>query len=56
MEIPRCTAVGFLENLPNNTFNEVQAIDQSQLEKEVSKDKPASVPMSNEDKYKFLEK
>jgi hypothetical protein len=35
MEIPRCTAIGFLENLQNNTFNEIQAIDQNQLEKEM---------------------
>jgi hypothetical protein len=56
MQIPRCKAIGFLENLQNNTFNEIQVIDQNQLEKEVSKNKPTPVPMSNEDKQFFLEK
>ena len=39
MEIPRCTAIGFLENLQNGTFKEIHASDQNQLEKEVSQDK-----------------
>ena len=56
MEIPRCTAIGFLENLQNDTFKQIQAIDQNQLEREISKDKPAPPPMSNEDKGKFLDK
>ncbi len=56
IEIPRCTAIGFLENLQNDTFKQIQAIDQNQLEREISKDKPAPPPMSNEDKGKFLDK
>ncbi len=56
MEIPRCTAIGFLKNLQNETFKQIQAIDQNQLEKEISKDKPAPAPMSNEDKIKILNK
>jgi hypothetical protein len=56
IEIPRCTAIGFLENLQNETFKQIQAIDQNQLEKETSKDKSAPAPMSNKDKTKFLDK
>jgi hypothetical protein len=55
MEIPRCMAIGFLNNLQNNTFNEIQAIDQNQLENEVPKDKRTPVPIPNEDKQKFSE-
>jgi hypothetical protein len=56
VEIPRCTAIGFLENLQNDTFKQIQAIDHNQLEKEMAKDKPAPAPMSKEDKGKFLDK
>jgi hypothetical protein len=56
IEIPRWTAIGFLENLQNETFKQIQAIDQNQLEKEISKDKPAPAPMSNKDKINFLNK
>jgi hypothetical protein len=28
MEIPRCTAVGFLQNMQNSTFNEIYVIDE----------------------------
>ncbi len=56
IEIPRCTAIGFLKNLQNDNFKQIQAIDQNQLELEISKDKPAPPPMSNKDKGKFLDK
>jgi hypothetical protein len=56
MDIPRCTAVGFLENLQNDRFKEIYVVDENKLEKEISQDKPASKSISNEDKIKILEK
>jgi hypothetical protein len=40
MEIPRCKAIGFVENLQNNTFKEIYVVDENKLEKGVSQDKP----------------
>jgi hypothetical protein len=31
MEIPRCTAIGYLENLQNNSFQEIYAIDEKKI-------------------------
>ena len=50
MEIPRCTAIGFIENLQNNTFDEIYVVDEQKIEEEASKDKPIPKPMSNEQK------
>ncbi len=33
MEIPRCTAIGFLENLANDTFNEIFVVDEKNRKK-----------------------
>jgi hypothetical protein len=56
MEIPRFTAIGFLENLQNDTFKDIYDVDENKVEKEVSQDKHTPTPMSNDDKIKFLEK
>ena len=32
IEIPRCTAIGYIENLQNKSFNEIYAIDEQKLE------------------------
>jgi hypothetical protein len=56
MEIPRCTAIGFLVNLQNNTFKEIYVLDEKKMEEEASKDKPIPTPMLTEDKHFFLEK
>jgi hypothetical protein len=45
MEIPRFTAVGFLENLQNHTFKEIFAVDEKKIEEEVSMNKPIPRPM-----------
>jgi hypothetical protein len=44
MEIPRCTAIGYLENLQNKSFNEIYAIDEHKIENEVTIDKPIPEP------------
>ena len=56
MEIPRCTVIGFIENLTNEEFNEISQIDQEDVKKTVSKDKPVPKAMSKEEKDAFLEK
>jgi hypothetical protein len=55
MKIPRCTAIGFLENLQNDAFKEIYAVDEKKMEEEVSMAKTIPKTMSNEDKEKFLE-
>jgi hypothetical protein len=54
MEIPRCTAIGYLKNLKNNTFNEMYAVDEQKIEDETAKDKPIPEPMTNQQKLNFL--
>ncbi len=54
MEIPRCTAIGYLENLQNNSFNEIYEIDENKIEMEATEDKPIPEPMTNMQKEKFL--
>jgi hypothetical protein len=54
MEIPRCTAIGYLENLQNNSFNKIYAVDEQKIEDEAAKDKPIPEPMTNVQKSKFL--
>ena len=56
MEIPRCTAIGFLENLQNDTFNEIYVLDEKKMEEEASKDVPIPNPMNNKQKEEFLSK
>jgi hypothetical protein len=56
MEIPRCTAIGFLENLQIDTFNENNVADEKKMEEEVSMDKPIPNAMTNDEKENFLEK
>ena len=46
IEIPRCTAIGFLENLKNDTFKKMYVVDAKKME-QVSKDKPIPKPMPN---------
>ena len=54
MEIPRCTAIGYLENLQNKSFNEIYAIDEQKIEEDASNDKPIPKPMTDFQKEKFL--
>ena len=54
MEIPRCTAIGYLENLQHNSYKEIYAIDEKKIEEEAAKDKPIPEPMTNVQKAKFL--
>jgi hypothetical protein len=56
VEISRFTAIGFLENLQNDTFKEIYVVDEKKFEEEVSINKPIPIPMSNENKEIFLDK
>ena len=44
MEIPRCTTIGFLENLKNKCFDEMCPVDEVKLEEKLSEDKPLPSP------------
>ena len=46
LEIPRCTAIGLMENLKNDTFKKMYVVDAKKME-QVSKDKPIPKPMPN---------
>jgi hypothetical protein len=54
MKIPRCTAIGFLGNLQNNTFKEMYGVDEKKMEEEVPMNKPIPRPMSNKYKENIL--
>ena len=54
MEIPRCTAMGFLENLKNKCFDEMYSVDEIKLEEKLSEDKPLPTPLSQKAKQEFL--
>ena len=54
MEIPRCTTIGYLENLQNNAFNEIYPVDEQKIEEEAAQDKPIPDPMTNQQKLEFL--
>jgi hypothetical protein len=54
MEIPRCTAIGYLKNLQNNSFNKIYAVDERKIEDEAANDKPIAEPLTNVQKSKFL--
>ncbi len=43
IEIPRCTAIGYLENLQNKSFNEIYAVDEQKIEDEAAKTNPSVV-------------
>jgi hypothetical protein len=55
IKIPRCIAIGFLENLQNDTFKEIYVVDEKKREEKVSKDKPIPKLMSIKDKEFLLE-
>jgi hypothetical protein len=52
LEIPRCTEIGLLESLHNNTFNEISVVDEKKMEAEVSMYKFTTKPMPNNKKVK----
>ena len=54
VEIPRCTTLGFIENLKNTEFKEIHEINQEQLKKSWSKDKPLPTAMPTDKKVEFL--
>ena len=54
MEIPRCTAIGFLENLKNKCFEEIYPVDEVKLEEKLSEDKPLPKPLQTKEKINFL--
>ena len=54
MEIPRCTAIGFLENLRNSTFNEIHQINEEEIEEKLSKNKPIPKPLPSANRGEFL--
>ena len=56
MELPRCTVIGFIENLDNKEFNKISKIDQEDLKQTISKDKPLSKPLPKEERDTFLGK
>jgi hypothetical protein len=45
MEIPRCTTIGFLDNIQNDMFKESYVVDEKKMEEEVSKGKHIPRPM-----------
>ncbi len=53
MEIPRGTAIGFLENLQKYTLKEIYVVDKKKIEEEVSMKIPNPKPMSKEEKENF---
>ena len=50
MEFPKCTVIGYIENLDNDEFNEISKIDQEDLKNNHSKDKPLPKPLSKEER------
>ena len=54
IEIPRCTTIGFIENLKNDYFDEISPIDQEDTQKRFSKDLPLPKPLSKEKQEEFL--
>ena len=54
MEIPRCTAIGFLENLKNKCFDEIYPVDEVKLEEKLSEDQPLPKPLPPKAKSEFL--
>ena len=54
MELPRCTVIGFIKNLNNDEFCEIAQINQNNVKQSVSKDKPLTKPLSQEERRAFL--
>jgi hypothetical protein len=50
----RTCVLEFLENLVNDTFNEVYVVDEKKTEEKVSMDKSIPKPMSKNEKEKIL--
>jgi hypothetical protein len=54
IEIPRCTTIGFIENLNNEYFNKISPINQESTQQEFSENLSLPKPLSKEKQEEFL--
>ena len=54
--IPRCSSIGYIENVNNPCFDEISEVKQKEWEAQISENPklPEPEPMSNEEKENFL--
>ena len=54
IKIPRCTTIGFIENLKNEYSKEISQIDQEAYQEKFSEDLPSPKPLPKEKQEDFL--